>query len=530
MDALLGKIAGITREESPDAADASSRYRVRFKAACVLPRRGAPPEWLKDQVLTVSRSAGDAREIGGPGDSIVLTPRESAPWLYPLGIDPPLAHGALPPTLEVRLRWWKDDKPPEFEMRANGRVHSAAFTPDGDGGFTASVPTSVFFDIAPALPVTFAVTCDRFQAAATIVPAGEPWARKIALLEGERYRCENPWFVVDVSGASHGGGIAALRERGRDLDHFARPADRIQTPFHEGGHTDRFRTGWQWSDKLDTAGLSLGAIRREGGATRIDLEGVVDEGQNLRTSVAYAVYDDLPLITLSRDFRFGKGKDESKDPKPPREPIDDLFGVGLSFRAASAPERNGTGGSRVLCAHEDRLAAARSAEVNDQWRFDGWKMKDGWALVEHPHRRSYLLYLFDRQTPPHLAVWHGPNVITLEPYWPFQPVRADEAVGFQLAISAGEAAGAMPEGAWVACRAPLPDGGVRCALIARLRAGKTEEGARFTLGGETRTADLRQILLPAVGLAACGTADFPGGQMSDAFDAEAGGIPARRPE
>ena len=36
------------------------------------------PEWLKGQVINITRVVPDPHEIGAPGDSIVLTPSESS--------------------------------------------------------------------------------------------------------------------------------------------------------------------------------------------------------------------------------------------------------------------------------------------------------------------------------------------------------------------------------------------------------------------------------------------------------------------
>ncbi len=98
MDALLGKITDITEGAAGDSLE------IRFKEAGVLPRRTRAPEWLKDQVLTVRRHAPDPREVGNPGDSVVLTPAESARWLCPLAVSPGVAYGELPPTLHLRSR------------------------------------------------------------------------------------------------------------------------------------------------------------------------------------------------------------------------------------------------------------------------------------------------------------------------------------------------------------------------------------------------------------------------------------------
>src|SRR5947209_5556152 len=114
MQALLGKITDIRKPDNSDGAPtAVGLLEVRFKAACVLPQRTRVPEWLKDPVLTVRRDALDAREIGEPGDSLILTPAESARWLSPLTVAPEVAYGKMPETLRLHLRWWKDEKLPE---------------------------------------------------------------------------------------------------------------------------------------------------------------------------------------------------------------------------------------------------------------------------------------------------------------------------------------------------------------------------------------------------------------------------------
>src|SRR5262249_34683190 len=135
------------------------RWTVRFKAACVMPERARVPEWLKEPILTVEREVADPRELGHPGDSILLTPEESARWLRPLAVTPSVAYGRPPRTLRLALRWWKEEKLPEFRIQANGRSHAGQFTRDGDGG-VVTVETAAFFEYEPRLPVAFEVTCD----------------------------------------------------------------------------------------------------------------------------------------------------------------------------------------------------------------------------------------------------------------------------------------------------------------------------------------------------------------------------------
>ncbi|MBV9852807.1 MAG: hypothetical protein JO250_24370 [Armatimonadetes bacterium] len=522
MQGLLGKISKITPLEADPSRPALTRLQVAFKPACVLPQRAAVPEWLADQTLAVERAVADAREVGRPGDSLVLTADESARWLAPLVVTPPVSYGALPAALSLRLRWWKDEKPPEYTVRTNGRPQTGDFTKDG-AEWTASVETAFLFDAPPFLPVSLEIACDKFTATCAVVPEDTPCHYRTTGADGALYHLENAWYGIDVTGAQ-GGGIRALRERGRGTDHFRRPADLIQLPLHHAGHADRLSRGWDDESLRDVVAASAGA-RREGGMTRLSLEATVDEGQNLRTTVAHCLYDDLPLLLIQRDFSVGKAKEDDKDKKP-KEPIDAMQPLGLGFRAAWMSERGGVTGSRLLCADGDRLMVVRPVDMDEFHRYAHWRMAGGWGMVEHPGRREYALYLFDPHSPPHLATWSGAQTLTLEPFWRHRPVRPGEALGFVLALTVGELAGAGPGGAWVACRAPLPDGGVRCALVGRLPDG--DGSATFTLGATAQEAAIQRAPLPGVGTVAYAVADFPDGALGEPFDAAAPGLPARR--
>jgi hypothetical protein len=534
MHALLGKITEIApTPASVGLGNGAPRWTIRFKAACVMPERARVPEWLKEPILTIEREVADPRELGHPGDSILLTPAESARWLRPLAVTPTVAYGRPPRTLQLHLRWWKDEKLPEFRIRANGRWQAGQFTRDGDGGL-ATVDTAAFFEYEPRLPVAFEVTCDKINVACTVLPENEPYTRKLLLPQGERHRLESGWYRVDVNALSHGAGIEALVETGRGVDHFRSPENRIQQPFHNAGHVDRFTTGWDWSDKMQEVAMTCAGARREGAATRLSLDGVVDEGQNLRTSAVYTLYDGLPLLLVERSFQFHKGKGKEGDGKEkeekPKEPIDDMKPIRLGFRAAWMAERDGATGSRLLCLDGERLAVTRCAQVGDHVDYESWRMVDGWALAEHPRRREYTMYLFDRQAPPHLGSWMGAQTLTLEPFWPFMPARPDESLGYSLALTTGEIGGAGVEGAWVACRAPLAGGGVRCAVIARLRDALAGTTAALTLGDETREAPLQQVLIPCVGSVSYAIVEFPHGRPDHLFDGTVARIPSRRRE
>lgn len=535
MHALLGKITHVDPIENGSAG--LPRWRVRFKAACVLPHRTPVPEWLKDQTLTLERAAADPREVGGSGDSIVLSPAESALWLAPLVVTPTIAYGAPPEMLRIELGWWQEEKLPEFTVRAGGRQLVGQFAKEEDRG-VAYVEPRALFAAGPRLPVTIEVTCDRMKAACVVLPENEPCAVRLLLPEGETYRVESPWYAVDVSGRSHCGGIASLREQGRSVNHFRLPKDRIQEEFDNGGVRDRLRMNsfwgwfWDWSDSMKEAALTCVGVQAAGETTRLALEGIVDEGQNLRTTLGVTLFHRLPLLYLEREYRFGKGKEKEGDGKgkseKPKEPIDEMRSVCMGFRAAAPVERDDDTGSRILCVDQDQLVVTRCARVPEWVDYYGWRMSDGWVLVEHPRRGETILYLSDPRRRPHLATWYGPEAMTMEPSWPMVPVRPEETVGYALAIVAGERCGADIAGAWVACRAPLSGGGVRSAVVGRLRDGATDAVATILLGEERRQTPIAQTLLPGVGEVSYAVAEFPRGRMELPLDVTFAGIAARR--
>jgi hypothetical protein len=529
MQAILGKITHITPKPGNDGkARMATPLEIKFKPACVLPRRTKIPEWLKDQTLTLERAVVDVREIGRPGDSLVLTPAESTRWLSPLVVTPAVASGALPRMLQLELRWCKEEKPPEFTVRANGRTWTATFVKEGER-LTGSMATAEFFDSPPALPVAFEVTCDKLRTTCTVMPGGVPGTCRLLLPEGEHHRLENAWYAVDILAQNHAGGIAALREQARGVDHFRRPNNLIAYPLEYAGHSDRFRSSWDWSEQMRDARMTCAGGRREGAATRLDLEGVLDEGQSLRSSVNYQLYDELPLLLMQREFRYGKAKEpdgKEKDEKP-KEPIDEMKVMGFGFRAAWMAERDGRTGSRVLCTDGERLIATRSVEIGDFLRHGYWRMADGWAIAEHPGRREVMMYFFDTCRPPHLSTWLGLHTFTLEPRWPMLPVRPEESAGYALALTAGELCGAADDGGWVACRNVLPSGDMRCAVIARLRRPGPDTEVSFMLGGESRRLPLQNLLLPGVGAIQWAAAEFPGERANDALQVTVAGIAGR---
>lgn len=527
MHALLGKITQITEQQDAGLVGLH-RLEVSFKASCILPARSKTPEWLKDQVLKVQRDVVDMREVGNAGDSIVLTTAESIRWLYPLAVTPNIAHGALPATLGINLRWWKDENPPEYLVRANARQLSGKFVKTDDG-FSVEINTADLFTAAPCLPVDIEVTCDKMKVVCSVLPAAAPVSRKLTTPERELQRLENAWYAIDIPLQAGGGGIISLVEKGRAVDHFRKPPDVVQHLFEHSGHVDRYSNHWRPNDKMNEVAMICAGARHEAGAMRLCLEGVVDEGQNLRTSVAYTLFDDIPLLCWQREFHFHPGakKDDKAQEEKPKDTIDDVQQLGLAPRAIWMAECDGLTGSRLLTAYDDQLVVARCARANDGiWGFN-WRMKKGWIIVEHPHRSECSMYLFDPQTPPFLTSWLGTHSISLETNWPLQPVRPGGSVGISQALTVGEFCGASVDGAWVACRSALTNG-IRCAVIARPSGESMERTAIFSLGDVTHTVELEKMLLPGVGAIAVATADFTDGQMDQPFDVTVAGIPSRR--
>ncbi len=520
MQSLLGLITNISdRPETPDTLE------VSFKPLCVLPGRDPVPEWLKDQTLKLERKAANRAELGRPGDSIVLTTAEARKWLYPLSVVSAVARGAVPDRLRIELAWWKDEKAPDYTLKCAGRQVVGNLARDGEV-FAAEIDTGSFFESAPKLPVHFEITCDKLAVACTVLPENEPFAAKLQPPTGEVHRMENEWYAVDVSPLSHCGAISRLVEKGRQVDHFASPDDRILLPIEWGGHTDRIARHGRWWRDMDTARMTSVGAGREAGAVQLRLEGSADESSTVRTGVIYTLHDDLPLLTWRRDYHLqpGKKEDDKGKPEKPKQPIDDMWSAALGFRAAWAIERDGHCGSRFLCVDEEGVLHvvrySRASYWPEPWLagsiFErGWQMAGGWILVEHPCRRESMLYFFDPNTRPTLCTAFTERAVWLEPEWPRTLVRPGSSTGMSLGLAAGELCGASEKGAWVGCRT-LTGSGVRCGLVGRF-AGDVRS-IELRLGTEQRTVELRQALVPGLGVLSCATADFDGADFDRDFD------------
>lgn len=519
----MGKIVDIVvSENDPDLLE------ISFKPASVMPSRACIPEWLKDQTLKIKRFVADRRELGHPGDSIILTPSESSRWLYPLVLSPDVSYGELPEKIRIELRWWKDDKVPDCTIHANGHQITAKLEKDGDS-FCYEVETSRFYESRPKLPVDFEVTCDKIKVCSSVLPVGEPFCKKLLQPQGEVYRVENDWFSVDITTKSRAAGIMALREKGRGIDHFRAPEDLIQAQLELAGHSDRLRKCFEWWKQMDDVAMTSSGARHEGGATNLVLEGMLDDGMGLRTTLNCTLYDAMPLISWRRDYHMlpAQKKDDKKDkPEAPKEPSDNLSSLSLAFHGGWIAEKNEHTGSRVLCADNGRLAVIRCAQTSEAFHARSWRMSSGWAVVEHPARREYTMYLFDEHSLPYLLTWLKSHTITLEPNWPSCLIKPESSLGKTLGITVGECCGASGQGAWVASRIKNSSG-LHCGVIARL-SSPSKNTATFTIGKERREVELEKIVVTGIGTIYFASADFIDADMNDSFDVSVADIAGRR--
>ncbi len=525
MKAILGKITNVAAA-ADNAADRPTRLDVSFSPVCVLPSRSDVPEWLAGQTLTIRREVTDPREVGDVGDSIVLTPAESAVWLGPLRVEPPIVLGQVPETLRLKLLWWRDEKPGDVVVAANGRRRTFSFgAADQDGQFAVDVPTGTFFDHAPSLPTDLVATFGKLTVGCAILPTDGCCYRKLWTAGGERHLVRSRWYDVRICAERGGGGICPLREIGRDVDHFQPDDTLIGEVFTYGGHVDLARLGWP--ERMHDTAMTCVTAQRDAEACRLHLEGDIDKDR-AHTALTTTVFDDLPLVLMQRDVVLKKPakKDNAAGGHKASVPVDDVVMLTLGFRAAYRVEPGSRCASRVLSVAAGRLATVRLCETHDSLR-GGWRPSDGWVLIEHPQRSQCAMYLFDHDNPPELRCWLGDRVMTVEPQWPAQPVRPDQGAGFTLALTAGEVCGASVGGAWVACRRPLVDGGVACAIVGRFVKPLTGRTAAFRLGANDVSAELERTMLPGVGTVYVASAVAPAGCMTDTFTVTAGNVPAR---
>jgi hypothetical protein len=506
MQSLLGRIVAI---ESDD-----TRHKITFEPLCTLPDRKAPPEHLKNQKLTFERHVADVashgegifhkaftsdtREIGKTGDSIVLTVGESLKFLHPLKF----GNGTL------LLFWWQDDNPPDWTAKANGQTRTGKWVRDESRLLWDAMLSGADFGLPTQTKFSMEATCgpvkahhafwDQFNNTSSV--------GKFETTHGAESNLQNRFMSVHA--VTNNGG--AIREIFRSGPTFLSSYGFIHHPLDWGGHTDRFRTGWdEWKEMRDVKMEVVGAAR-EANTSRVTMQGEIEEG--LRTQFSATLLDDWPLLLMRREFSLHPKKDEKKDDEELKQPIDAMRLFQTGFRCAVAPDK---AASRVWCRADGESVPFSLARENEHQSFWHWKMEEGFALFEQEQRREWLMYFFDPDNAPHLGLWRGPHAVTLEPFWAGVPLKPGESTGFSLGLAAGESGGANGMGAWVACRAKQ-DNQWHCALLARCFS--PEAKVIFQIGEQTQRVPVMPLFLPGIGTIHGASASFELNDKSDAFE------------
>lgn len=522
MIALLGKIISITKIDAGSAS--MNRFEIKFKAACVMPARTVIPEWLKDQTLTLTRDIVDPRELGHPGDSIIIPPDESDRWLHPLRVDPVIAYNELPDSIRIKLKWWKEDKSPDYTVKANGIVITGKFDKT-DETWNAEVKTSDFYSSTPKLPVDFEVAVDKMKAVCSVVRDDTLWSRKMSLPAGDRHRVSGNWYTVDVISGAYGSGIISLVEKGRGVDHFLTPKGQITADLLHIGHKDMLVQGWDFWKMAGTS-MNCAGYYREGDSLKMSFDGVVDEGKGIRSSVTYTVFDELPLILDDRRFQFAEPKkpDDPKANEMPKEPIDNMIPVGFGIRPGWASDTGSQSGSKVIFMNDKQLMEYRLVK-EDYLSLHNSTLAESWILVEHPNRNENTLYFVDKKHVQYIGVCLNSFSFLIETRSPVIPLMPNSTLGFSIGFSAGELCGASTAGAWTSIRMPV-DGGIRCAVIGSFK--DSRQDVTISVGDTVKQLQLMSAIVPGIGTIGYVTCDLPGSTIDDAFDVVAAGIPSRR--
>lgn len=513
MQSLLGRIVAI---ESND-----TRHKITFEPLCTLPDRKAPPEHLKNQKLTISEDTTDVREIGEVGDSIVICATNSYYYLHPLRCHSRTLRSLLEFGFYLELYWWKDDTPPNWTARLGHKTISGTWE-QGSYQWSSRIELSQLATEWPTTPFDIEFTCGDLKTTCTILPDEVPNVTLRHETMGEIYGMRSRFLSVDIT--SHGGGAifelrskTVLHKTQKSLKtsgmHFSRRQGRHNLTHHPldwRGHTDRFRTGWgEWKEMREVKMEVVGAAR-EANTSRVTMQGEIEDG--LRTQFSVTLLDDWPLLLMRREFSLHPKKEEKKDEAEPKQPIDEMRLFQTGFRCAVQPDKKA---SRVWCRADGETVPFSLARENEHQDFWHWKMEEGFALFEQVGRKEFLLYFYDTQNAPHLGLWRGPHVATLEPFWAGVPLKPGESTGSSLGLTAGESGGANELGAWVACRA-RQDNQWQCALLARCFSSNVE--AVFQIGEETQRVPLMPMFLPGIGTVYGAMARFELNDKSEAFE------------
>ncbi|HEY3331895.1 MAG TPA: hypothetical protein VGK19_17825 [Capsulimonadaceae bacterium] len=523
MNAIIGRIERATLL-APVPESTLTSCVISLAPVAVLPDLRPLPDWLKDQKVTVTRTVADMREIGGAGDSIVLTVAESARYLTPLTAMPEIVSD---PNTEIRLTlsWNSSEKPPEYTAKSSGREVTGQFEASGDI-LTAAFPARSLLRDAVTRDGAIVVNVDKIKLAIPVVLSADSGSTKLTIQGDERHRLWNGWYALDIT-SRLGGAAASLIEKGRGIDHLAFANDKIPANAYDGFHVDRLIGAWDPDDRLKGAEGKSAGSRRTSVGQRLVVESLVDEGTSLRSQVNYTLHDALPLVSYDREFHIGPAKPpDDKKPAKPKSPVEELIALGMGFRTAT--RRDGTSpDSRVFAIHKGVLRGIRPIGEIRGYASELFELEHGWILTEHRARREWMLHLCDPASPPRLGLNMSHYSLIVEPYWYSQPVKAGDSTGFSLAIAVGEAAGATAHGAWIAARRALPTGGVAVGIVARLRPDSDGRAAMVSLGGVDRECELSERVYncgPVHGV----VVEFPDASLDDELCINVDGIEERK--
>lgn len=492
--ALLGRIVGIAPVEGAD-----DRWQVTCIPLCVLPHQTAPPDWLKDQKLTIERVAADPRALGVPGDSLVLDTHESARWLNPLRLSVPSLVDAFPQTLGIELSWWKDDKAPDYVVRCLGREWRGSLE-KGDDKMSACVDLSDLAALVDVPPAEIVITVESLTARVVLTPAAPTWWERRSTPDDELLRLQGDWYTVDLHPAAFAGGITQVTERARGRDLFVRP-EQIQGVYDYGGIHHGLRHGWNWLQSMFDRPMESVHGAADGDGLRLTLEGLIDEGMGLRSTLEVRLLRDAPLVLMNRQYHCqpaAPASDKPGKPAPVKMPIDDLKAFQPILEACWQSDQSGSTGSRLHTVENGRYVTLRPSpdDEHGQWARER-RMSDGWALVEHPLRAECAMLLFDPCALPTRWVGMHHDRLTVQCNWSAQLVERGRGIAHSAAWCFGEWCGASEQGVWVACRCPESAGQQQVAIVARWR--KDVPDASVWIGEEPVTAAWRVLTLPGVG-------------------------------
>ncbi len=514
MKALLGRLVSVDPIEGQ-----TDQYSIAFKPICVLPNRSAPPEWIKDQTLKVERQVHDLREIGHPGDSLVLSIEESRPWLTPLEVTPCGVVHDIPEKLSLSLHWWKEGDPPTYTVKVNGWEMTGKFEKN-DEKITAKVDISQAVTQLRA-PVVIDVEVDKLHEQCVVLPAQGPVWQHVKQPQGDYVRLRGRWLQADINPNCYAGGLCGVKELLRGQEHLTKPEHTVLGELKFGGYFDGISQGWGPLGGLET--IQAKSISGDTGSEgpQVRLEGMLNEGLRLRSLVNCQLPDWAPLLIWRREYAR---QPLDKSAEGVQVPINSVESLKLYGHLSSVTDGSGLLQSRLSAIEDGRFVSLRLAKEYENSHGNGKKLDAGWLVVEHPVRQQMTLVLIN---PDHCQCQHHntyAGCFNVEWHMSDQLVGPIGGLGQTVALAFGEQCGAGDAGAWVACRGVSDDGQLMVGIVARL---KSHEGATAVVScaGQQQELLLRSVPIPGVGEVQIASAQFAAA-LDSTIQVEVDDIPA----